>query len=93
FRLGDVAFCTDVSAIPDESWPRLEGLDVLVLDALRDRPHPTHFSIPESLAVIERLRPKRAYLTHISHWLEHEATNARLPENVELAYDGLKIPF
>jgi len=93
FRLGDVAFCTDVSRIPDESWPLLEGLETLVLDGLRDRPHSTHFSIPESLEAIERLQPKRAYLTHISHWLEHEETNARLPEGVELAYDGLRIAF
>ena len=93
FRIGDVAFCTDVSRIPDESRPLLEGLDVLILDALRDKPHPTHFSIPESLEEVRKLKPKRAYFTHISHWLEHEATNARLPENVELAYDGLRIPF
>ena len=93
FRIGDVAFCTDVSEIPDESWPLLQGLETLVLDALRDRPHPTHFSLEQSLAAIERLKPKRAYLTHISHWLEHEETNARLPAGVELAYDGLRIPF
>jgi phosphoribosyl 1,2-cyclic phosphate phosphodiesterase len=93
FRIGDVAFCTDVSFIPDESRPLLEGLDVLILDALRDKPHPTHFSVPQSLEEVRQLKPKRAYFTHISHWLEHEATNARLPENVELAYDGLRIPF
>lgn len=93
FRIGNVAFCTDCSHIPDESWPLLEGLDVLVLDALREEPHPTHFSIPESLAAVERLKPRRAYFTHISHWLEHEATNARLPEGVELAYDGLRLRY
>ena len=93
FRLNDVAFCTDVSTIPDESWPLLTGLDVLVLDALRDAPHPTHLSVPEALEVIERLRPRQAYLTHISHSLEHAATNARLPRGVELAYDGLRIPL
>ena len=93
FRIGDVAFCTDVSFIPDESWPLLEGLDVLILDALRDEPHETHFGIPQALEAIERVKPKRAYLTHVSHYLEYEATNARLPTGVELSYDGLRIPY
>ena len=93
FRLGNVAYCTDVSEIPEESWPLLEGLDVLVLDALRDTPHPTHFGIPQSLEVVERVQPKQTYFTHLSHSLEHEATNARLPDRVELGYDGLVIPF
>lgn len=91
FRINDVAFCTDVSRIPDESWPLLEGLDTLVLDALREKPHPTHFSVGQALAVVERVRPRQTYLTHIAHSLEHEATNARLPPGVELAYDGLRI--
>ena len=93
FRLNDVAFCTDVSTIPEESWARLEGLDVLILDALREKPHPTHFSIDQALEVVDQLKPKQTWLTHISHSLEHEATNARLPANVQLAYDGLRIPF
>lgn len=93
FRFNNVAFCTDVSTIPDESWSTLEGLDVLVLDALRDKPHPTHLSIDQALDVVERLKPKQTWLTHISHSLEYEATNARLPSNVQLAYDGLRIPF
>ncbi|MEX0727982.1 MAG: MBL fold metallo-hydrolase [Planctomycetaceae bacterium] len=93
FRIGDVAFCTDVSAIPDDSWPLLEGLDVLVIDALREKPHPTHFSVGQALDVVARVKPKRTYLTHVSHTLEYEATNARLPAGVELAYDGLRIPF
>lgn len=93
FRINDVAFCTDVSFIPDASWQLLEGLDVLILDALREKPHPTHFSLSESLDVIERLKPRRAYLTHLSCSLEYEKTNAQLPPHVELAYDGLKIPL
>jgi phosphoribosyl 1,2-cyclic phosphate phosphodiesterase len=93
FRINDVAYCTDVSLIPAESWPLLEGLDTLVIDALRDQPHPTHFSVGQALEVIERVKPCRAYFTHISHSLEYEATNARLPENVELSYDGQRIPF
>jgi phosphoribosyl 1,2-cyclic phosphate phosphodiesterase len=93
FRINDVAFCTDVSHIPDESWPLLEGLDVLVLDALRDKPHPTHFGIEQALEVVERVKPKQAFFTHIAHQLDHETTNARLPTSVELAYDGLSFPF
>jgi phosphoribosyl 1,2-cyclic phosphate phosphodiesterase len=93
YRFDDVAFCTDVSRIPDESWPLLEGLRVLVLDALRIKPHPAHFNVEEALAVIERLQPKQAYLTHISHDLDHEAINRQLPPGVALAYDGLSFEF
>ncbi len=93
YRVGDVAFCTDVSRIPEESFPFLEGLETLVIDALRDVPHATHFGIPQALEVVERVRPQRTYLTHVSHHLEYVATNARLPKGVELSYDGLRIPF
>ena len=93
FRIGDVAYCTDVSLIPESSWHLLLGLRVLVLDALRYKPHAAHFSVNEALEVIERLKPERAYLTHMSHELEHEATNAQLPSGVELAYDGLRFEF
>jgi phosphoribosyl 1,2-cyclic phosphate phosphodiesterase len=89
YRLGTFAYLTDCSRIPDESWPLLDGVRTLVLDALRDRPHPTHFSVGEALEVVARLRPERTYLTHICHDLPHEATCARLPGGVELAYDGL----
>jgi phosphoribosyl 1,2-cyclic phosphate phosphodiesterase len=93
FRFDDVAYCTDVSAIPEASWPRLEGLRVLVLDALRPKPHPGHFSIDQALEVIARVKPKRAYLTHMTHELDHETTNRSLPPGVELAYDGLSFEF
>jgi len=93
FRLGDLAYCTDVSRIPEESWAMLEGLDVLVLDALRHEPHPTHFSLEEALGVIERLRPRRALLTHLSHSFDHGATESTLPPHVTLAYDGLALRF
>jgi phosphoribosyl 1,2-cyclic phosphate phosphodiesterase len=93
FRIGDVAYCTDVSKIPERSWPRLGGLRVLVIDALRPNPHPAHFSVDQALAVIERVKPGRAYLTHMGHELEHEETNRRLPPGVELAYDGLSFEF
>jgi phosphoribosyl 1,2-cyclic phosphate phosphodiesterase len=93
FRIGDVAYCTDVNRIPPESWPLLEGVRVLVLDALRFKPHPAHFSLDEALEVIDRLKPEQAYLTHLSHDVEHEATNRRLPRGVGLAYDGLSFEF
>ncbi len=93
FRFDDVAYCTDVNSIPPESWPLLENLRVLVLDALRFKPHPGHFGLSQALEVIARLRPDRAYLTHTSHDLEYDTTNRLLPPNVELAYDGLKFEF
>lgn len=93
FRLGTMAYCTDVNRIPDESWPLLEDLDVLVLDALRHTPHPTHFSLGEALAVIERVRPRQAYLTHISCRLDPAQAKKEMPPNVQLAYDGLRVEF
>jgi phosphoribosyl 1,2-cyclic phosphate phosphodiesterase len=93
FRMNDVAFCTDASEIPEESWSRLEGLDVLVLGALRDKPHPTHFNLEQALDAIERLRPQRAFLTHLSTELDYEETNRRLPPHIRLAHDGLRIRF
>ena len=93
FRIGDLAYCTDVSSIPDESWPLLGGLDTLILDALRVEPHPTHFNLEQALGAIERLKPKQAYLTHLSHGFDHEATEATLPPRVALAYDGLTLEF
>lgn len=91
FRLGAFAYLTDTNGIPDASWPLLEGVQLLVLDALRDRPHPTHFSVAEALVVARRLGPRKTYLTHICHELPHAATCARLPDGVELAYDGLAL--
>jgi phosphoribosyl 1,2-cyclic phosphate phosphodiesterase len=88
FRVGAFAYLTDCNQIPTESWPLLEGVRTLVLDALRDRPHSTHFSVDEALGVVARLRPERTYFTHIAHDLSHQATCARLPAGVELAYDG-----
>jgi phosphoribosyl 1,2-cyclic phosphate phosphodiesterase len=89
FRIGSFAYLTDCSAIPDASWPLLDGVRTVVLDALRDRPHPTHFSLSEAVNTIARLSPERAYFTHICHDLPHAATCARLPAHIELAYDGL----
>ena len=94
YRIGNVAYCTDVSGIPDRSWPRLEGLDVLVLDALRPgKPHPAHFSVEQALDVIARVKPRQAYLTHLSHSIDHDAVTATLPGNIALAYDGLRFRF
>ena len=93
YRFGDVAYCTDTNGIPPASMKLLEGLDVLVLDALRRRPHATHFSLDEALAVVEQLRPRRTLLTHICHEMEHAETMAILPPGVELAYDGLRVPL
>jgi len=89
YRVGSFAYVTDCSFIPDTSWPLLEGVEWLVVDALRDRPHPTHFSVAQALEVVERVSPRRAWFTHIAHDLPHAATCARLPSGVELAYDGL----
>jgi len=89
FRFGSFAYLTDCSRIPDGSWPLLDGVRTLVVDALRERPHPTHFSVSEALEVVARVAPERAYFTHICHDLAHAGTSARLPRGVELAYDGL----
>lgn len=93
FRIGGLAYCTDVNRIPEASWPLLKGLDVLVLDALRHEPHPTHFSLSEALEVVERLRPGRTFLTHLSHGFDHGPTETTLPPRVGLAYDGLALEF
>ncbi len=91
FRFGSFAYLTDCNRIPDDSWPLLAELDTLVIDALRHRPHPTHFSVAEALQVVERVAPRQAYFTHMCHDLAHEATNAALPDGVALAYDGLQL--
>lgn len=93
FRFGQIAYCTDTNGIPEESWPRLEGLDTLILDALRPRPHPTHFSLEEAIEVAQRVGARRTIFTHISHELDHHTTNAALPAGMELAYDGMQIPL
>jgi phosphoribosyl 1,2-cyclic phosphate phosphodiesterase len=89
YRLGNFSYLTDCNAIPEASWPLIAGTEVLVLDALRDTPHDTHFTIAQALAVVERLGPRRAFFTHMTHDVPHEATSARLPRGVQLAYDGL----
>jgi riboflavin kinase/FMN adenylyltransferase len=94
FRFGRAAYLTDFSKVPDSSMPLLEGLDELILDALRDVPHPMHQTVEQALALIQQLKPRRAWFTHIAHDLPHAETNERLIKmgfpNVQLAYDGLE---
>ena len=92
YRFGVFAYLTDCSAIPDESWPLLEGLDTVVLDALRHRPHPTHFSLSEAIEVAGRIGARQTYFTHMCHDLPHAETCASLPDGMALAYDGLTLP-
>jgi phosphoribosyl 1,2-cyclic phosphate phosphodiesterase len=93
FRVGGFAYVTDVSYIPPETEERLQGLEWLFLDAVRYAPHPTHFCFEEAVEVVRRLKPRSAAFVHLSHDYEHEATNALLPEGVELAYDGMRVTF
>lgn len=88
FRIGRFAYCTDVSHIPADSWPLLEGLDVLVLDALRLRPHPTHFNLEQAVEAAGRIGAARTFFTHIAHEMGHAETNARLPDAMALGHDG-----
>jgi phosphoribosyl 1,2-cyclic phosphate phosphodiesterase len=88
FRIGTFAYLTDCNLIPDASWPLLDGVTTLVIDALRRRPHPTHFNVDDALDVVARLGPARTYFTHITHDMGHAETCASLPRGVELAYDG-----
>ena len=90
FRIGSVAYLTDFSRVPESSKALLQNLDHIILDALRYVPHPTHSTIEQSLALVRELQPKHAWFTHICHDLGHADANARLPENVRLAYDGLE---
>ncbi len=91
FRIGNVAYCTDTNAIPEETWPKLGGLDVLILDALRQRPHISHMSLDEAVAAAEKLSAKRTIFTHMSHDVDHETVNKQLPPGMELGYDGMRI--
>ena len=93
YRFGAAAYLTDFSEIPAESLPQLAGLDILFLDALRHKPHPTHSTLENSLRLVEELKPRRAFFTHISHDLPHAETNQSLPAHVKLAHDGLTLEF
>jgi phosphoribosyl 1,2-cyclic phosphate phosphodiesterase len=93
FRFGSAAYLTDHSEVPAETLEKLRDLDILFLDALRYKPHPTHSTIEQSLKIVEEVKPKRTLFTHICHDLAHEATNAALPPGVQLAFDGIKLEF
>lgn len=86
-----LAYCTDVSGFPPETYPLLEGLDILVIDGLRYRHHPTHLTVDQALEQIDRIEPKFAFLTHMAHDIQHAELASRLPENVAPAYDGLEV--
>ena len=89
FRVGNIAYCTDCNLVPDESRGLLRGLDVLVLDAVRRRPHATHFNLEQAVEQARQIGARQTYFTHIAHELKHAETNAQLPVGMELAYDGL----
>jgi phosphoribosyl 1,2-cyclic phosphate phosphodiesterase len=90
-RFGSFAYLTDCNRIPESSWPLLHNLDVLVLDALRQRRHPTHFSLPEAAEAARRIGARRTFFTHMCHDLRHAETDAELPAGMALAYDGLEL--
>jgi phosphoribosyl 1,2-cyclic phosphate phosphodiesterase len=91
FRIGNIAYCTDTDFIPPESKTLLEGLDVLVLDALRLKPHSTHLHLEASIEIAQELRPRRTLFTHMSHDLDYNETNAWLPAGMELAFDRQRV--
>ena len=91
YRFDRFAYLTDCSRIADEAWALLEGLDVVVVDALREQPHPTHFSLGEAVEAARRIGARRTLFTHMCHHLPHEATNAKLPDGMRLAHDGLTL--
>jgi phosphoribosyl 1,2-cyclic phosphate phosphodiesterase len=93
FRIGNVAYCTDTNHVPAESYPLFDGLDVLILDALRPNPHATHFNLEQAVEFSQQVKPKRTYFTHIAHEIEHAAVSKELPAGIELAFDGLRIPL
>lgn len=93
YRFGSAAYLTDFSDIPEQSYAQLHDLDILFLDALRHKPHPTHSTVDNSLRIVDRVRPQRAFFTHICHDLPHEATNATFPPNVKLSHDGMVLEF
>ena len=93
YRIGDAAYLTDMNAIPDSSLALLEGVEVVVIDALRERAHPSHANVAEATAWVDKIGARRAWFTHMSHEILHAEVEANLPPHIRLAYDGLVIPF
>ena len=92
WRIGQLAYITDCTSIPDAEWPKLEGIDTLIIDALRWKEHPTHYSVQQALQVVDRLHPRQTFFTHMSHDMGlHAEANRKFPVGVQLAYDGLEI--
>lgn len=91
YRIGNFAYITDASEIPEPEMKKLEGLGTLILNSLRKAPHPTHFNVEQATEIALRVKAKQTYFTHITHDLNHDETNAELPEGLQLAYDGLEI--
>ena len=91
YRFSDAAYITDCSMIPEESLKKLEGLDILILGALRPTPHDKHYSISEAIETVKKIKPKKAVFTHMGHEIDYEGTSAALPQGIELAYDGMII--
>jgi phosphoribosyl 1,2-cyclic phosphate phosphodiesterase len=91
YRFDKLAYVTDVSQIPQDSMDKLMGLDILIIDALRNIPHEKHFSIEQAISIVSILKPKQTFFTHIAHDIEHEETNNVLPSGIKLAYDGLSV--
>jgi phosphoribosyl 1,2-cyclic phosphate phosphodiesterase len=86
-----IAYCTDVSSIPPETWPCLEGLDALVLDMLRFRHHPTHLNLHQAIDIAHQVGAKKTYFTHMTHCVKHQKVEEELPDTIHLAYDGLRL--
>ena len=93
YRFGGVAYLTDLSDIPPAALPLLQDLDILIIDALRPNPHPSHSHLEKSIGFVNQLKPRRAFFTHMGHELDHDATEAILPPHIRLAYDGLQLQF
>lgn len=91
YRVGNTIYATDCSSIPDRSMEKFMNADILILDCLRIRKHPTHFNLEQALSVAQKIGAKQTYFTHMSHEIEHEAVTKSLPDGIALAYDGLKL--
>ena len=92
YRIGDFAYCTDVSHIPESSFEKLRGVRTLVLGALREEPHPTHFNLEQAIEAARKIGARRTLLTHVGHNLDYAAANRRLPDGIDLAFDGMQLP-
>lgn len=93
YRFGSAAYLTDLSDVPEAALPLLADLDLLILDALRPSPHPSHSHLAKSIKIVEQLKPRRAFFTHMGHELDHDGTEAMLPPYIRLGYDGLQLQF